>query len=335
MNVGASAIGPSDPQGSDLFSRELTRRLFLPTVLAIFAYGGLLLYFDAEATLEHARDVSAQTLWLATALAASNYVIRFVRWEYCLRLLSIRVPLVESALVFVAGFAMSITPGKMGEVLKSLLLKQSQDVPVARSAPVVLAERVTDLAGLLLLGALGALDLRYGALVAVACVACVLFLFASCTFRPLGNGLIALVTRVGRLSRLRGKLQAAYDSLVELTRPLPFCVGVAISVVAWGAQCLSLNVLAWGFADVTLSLQHGLLAYSAPLLAGTLALIPGGLGLTEASMAGALQALGGPGMVPAVAAAITILSRLTSFWLAVGLGFVALAVWRARRVARA
>jgi uncharacterized protein (TIRG00374 family) len=104
-----------------------------------------------------------------------------------------------------------------------------------------------------------------------------------------------------------------------------------MSVVAWGFQCVSLNVFAWAFPGVTLSLQHGLVAYSAPLLLGTLAFLPGGLGVTEASMTGVLQHLGGQGMTPSVAAAVTILVRLASFWLAVALGFFALALWRARR----
>src|SRR5690606_22755989 len=107
-------------------------------------------------------------------------------------------------------------------------------------------------------------------------------------------------------------------------------VGVATSVVAWGLHCLSLNVFAWGYPGVSLTLQEGLLAYSAPLLAGTLAFIPGGLGVTEASMAGMLRELGGETMTPAISTAITILSRLASFWLAISLGFIALAMWRAR-----
>ena len=326
LDASAIEAGPAD-----VFSHGLMRRLMLPMILAVLAYGALLFYADAGAIVRNARQVSAQALLLATVLASANYVVRFVRWQFYLRKLDIDVGFRASVLVFLSGFAMSVTPGKMGEVLKSLLLKESHSIPVVRSAPIILAERVTDVAGLLILGAIGLLSLPHGVLPGILALLGVGFLFALCLWRALGDTVIDRLTRVRRVAHLRGKLHAAYSSLLELTQPWPFGVGLALSVVAWSLQCVSLNVIAWAFPDVTLTLRQGLFAYSAPLLAGTLALIPGGLGLTEASMTGALRALGGPGMTRSVAVAVAILSRLSSFWLAIAIGFAALALWRAQR----
>ena len=321
----------SEGGGPEVFSHQLMRKMLLPMVLAVLAYGALLLYADAGAITRQAAEVPGKVLVLATNLAVSNYVVRFFRWQYYLRCLQISVPIYDSALIFVSGFAMSITPGKMGEVIKSMLLKQAYDIPVARSAPIVLAERVTDLGGLLILGGVGLLGIAHGTWSAIASFLMVGVLFALSTSRALGTFAINTATRIGPLSRLKSKLLDVQESLLELNKPSAFALGVALSVVAWGVQCVSLSVIASGFADVNLSLQHGLLAYSAPLLAGTLALIPGGLGVTEGSMTGALQSLGGAGATPAVAAAITILCRLTTFWIAIALGFAALAIWRSRR----
>src|SRR5690606_11553868 len=135
-----------------------------------------------------------------------------------------------------------ITPGKLGEVVKALLLKEAHSIPVARSGPIVLAERVTDLAGLLILGAIGLPALPNGLPLAIGAAALVGFLFACCTWRPLGNTLIDIATRVKRLAPLRAKLQSAYGALVDLNRPGAFLVGVMTSVVAWGLHCWSLNV---------------------------------------------------------------------------------------------
>lgn len=326
-----TVVDAAETANIEIFSRGLLRRLLLPGILAVLIYGALLFYADAEAIVRHTGEVSLGVLVLGTALACGNFVVRFFRWQFYLSRLDIRVKLGESALVFVSGFAMSITPGKVGELVKSLLLKESHSIPVARSGPIVLAERVTDLAGLLLLGAIGLFAVPNGTILAIASVVMVVFLFAVCTWRALGNVIIAAVSRVPKAAAFRGKLQTAYDALLTLAAPWPFFVGVVTSVIAWGFQCVSLNVFAWAFPAVSLSLQHGLVAYSAPLLLGTLAFLPGGLGVTEASMAGVLRHLGGPGMTPSVAAAVTILVRLASFWLAIALGFLALALWRARR----
>jgi uncharacterized protein (TIRG00374 family) len=72
-------------------------------------------------------------------------------------------------------------------------------------------------------------------------------------------------------------------------------------------------------------------AYSASTMAGALAMLPGGLGITEAGMTGLLQALGGSTMTKEVATAATILTRLATLWFAVAIGLIALALYRAHQ----
>ena len=55
------------------------------------------------------------------------------------------MPFPLSLLVFLGGLAMTITPGKVGELVKCYLLRDRAGVPVAASIPIVLMERVTDL----------------------------------------------------------------------------------------------------------------------------------------------------------------------------------------------
>ena len=84
-----------------------------------------------------------------------NYVLRWAKWDYYLRRMDMGqgVSYADSALIFTSGMVMAVTPGKIGEVLKSFLLKRVNSTPISASAPIVLAERVTDgLAMLLLMG---------------------------------------------------------------------------------------------------------------------------------------------------------------------------------------
>jgi uncharacterized protein (TIRG00374 family) len=90
-------------------------------------------------------------------------------------------------------------------------------------------------------------------------------------------------------------------------------------------------IIAGAVEGADISFADGLVAYCAPLLAGALALVPGGLGATEASMTGVLLALGGAGLSRSMAVAVTLLTRIVAFWFAVALGFAALVTWRIRR----
>ena len=120
----------------------------------------------------------------------------------------------------------------------------------------------------------------------------------------------------------------------KLLRAPEGATGVLAGLRNWLARVwhwLALLLIANSFSSVGLGLADAMVVYCAPLLAGALAMIPGGLGLTEASLEGALIHFGGPGVTTAVAGAITILIRLVTLWFAVALGFLALLTWRLRR----
>src|SRR5437764_15243003 len=81
---------------------------------------------------------------LILALTLFNYICRFFKWQYFLKRLGVHIPWLKSLLIFLAGLSMAITPGKVGELLKSYLLKGSTGAPVSRTSPIIVAERLTD-----------------------------------------------------------------------------------------------------------------------------------------------------------------------------------------------
>src|SRR5690349_3087003 len=99
---------------------------------------------------------------LVLALSFCNYIARFFKWEYYTKTLNIQIERKMSFLIFLSSFIMSITPGKVGEVFKSYLLKEYNGTSISKSAPKVFAERITDFLSLVLLSMTGALMFGYG-----------------------------------------------------------------------------------------------------------------------------------------------------------------------------
>src|SRR3712207_6253795 len=58
-------------------------------------------------------------------LVLLSYVGRFFRWLYYLKLLKVPVRPTVNAAIFASGLSMTISPGKLGEVLKSVFVKQA------------------------------------------------------------------------------------------------------------------------------------------------------------------------------------------------------------------
>lgn len=319
--------GSRAPTIRSLLGKRLGRTVLIIGILTVLVYGGLIFYSDSAGILAAVANLPPGLLITAALLSCGNYLVRFVRWHLYLRHLGLRIPVGESSCVFLSGFSMTLTPGKVGEILKSVLLKNSRDIPLSRTTPIVLAERVTDLAGLVILIAIGSLAFSYGAILTASSVAGVSLIIALSASRRFANVFIGLCKHLPVVRSKTRQLSHAFEVLRTLSSARVLLVSIPLSTLAWGLQCLGMYYLTLGFPEIELSLVASCFAYSFPLLAGTIAMLPGGLGLAEVSMTGVLGQLAVVEDALPIAATITILVRLVTFWLAIGIGIAAVAWW--------
>ncbi len=305
------------------------RRILVAMLLAVIVYGG----FAVWQGLGKMGDELARFQWWAfasaCALAFANYMVRWLKWEFYLARLQIRgVAPIDSLLTFLSGFVLTVTPGKVGEVFKSLVLSATHGVPVARTAPIVVAERVTDVIGVVVLIAIGSLGLSGGLLWAGLGSGAVVVLLVVVSNRGLSYALIRFVEKVpGPFRRLGPKLHEAYESLATTVRSSNLAVPAILSVGAWSLECTALWVILRGFGQPT-PLGLATFFYATSTLAGALVPVPGGLGVTETSLQGQMQELGH--VAPATSTAAMILVRFATLWFAVLVGFVALSALKRR-----
>jgi len=309
-------------------------RALLPAIAAGAAlYLGFAVWSGWRAVGARLSSFAPTAALAALILAGGNYFVRFVKWEFLLGRLGIRVPRRRSLGVFLSGFALTVTPGKVGEVLKSYLLRETDGVPMARSAPIVVAERVTDLVACLSLTVVGALALGGGrevrGLVAVG-AAMVAGLLAAVAIRPVGELAIAVVGRLPLVgARVAPKLREFHVATREALAPAPLLVATALSIVAWGCECVAFWLVLRGFpgAGAGAGVVLCTFIYAAMTIAGALSFLPGGLLVQEGGMVGLLLAAA-PGIDRPTAMAATLVTRLCTLWFAVAIGVVALSRMR-------
>jgi uncharacterized protein (TIRG00374 family) len=312
--------------------KGLLRRVVVVMLVGILVYGGFAVWRGVGSIGESLARFTWAAFGGACLLAFLNYVLRYLKWEFYLARLGIReVSKSDSFLTFLSGFVLTVTPGKVGEVFKSLVLFDIHGAPVARTAPIVVAERVTDLIGIITLIVLGSLGFSGGLLwagIGAALVASLLVVIAS---RRMSLGIIGLIERLpGRIGKLGPKLHQAYDSLALLLHPRNLAVPTLLSVVAWMFECLSLWVILRGFGETT-SVPLCMFFYATSTLAGALAQTPGGLGVTEGALAEQMVTLGHVDKGTSTAAMILV--RFATLWFAVFVGFVALSLLKRRHPA--
>ncbi len=309
--------------------KRLLRQLVVAMVLAVACYGGYAVWSGLGKLGESLARFAPGAFAAACALAFGNYFLRYLRWELYLARLGVRgVPKADSFLTFLSGFVLTVTPGKVGEVFKSLVLFETYGVAIARTAPIVVAERVTDLIGIITLIVLGSLGFDGGLVWAGVGGALVVTLLGVIASPSLSHRLIARVERLGGpFARVAPSLREAYESLAVLLQVKHLVVPTALSIAAWALECLSLWVILRGFGETT-SVSLAAFFYATSTLAGALVPVPGGLGVTEGALREQLQVLGHVG--PGTATASMMLVRFATLWFAVLVGFVALGALRAR-----
>lgn len=305
-------------------------RWLLVILLVVLLLGGLALYGDIRNVREEFTQFNWWLLVPALGLASLNFVVRFLKWEFLLRVLKHRVPTGKSALVFFSGLAMSVTPGKLGEVLKAYLLRQSCGVPMADTVPVVVAERLTDLISVVLLASFGVAGFSYGMdLLVAAAVLCCLVVGLTLWTRGF-HAVVNTLSRISFIGKRRDKLLELQHAMVKLVGVGPLAVGSLLGLVAWASECLAFHVVLQG-VGIPATLEQSFFIYALGTIAGALAMLPGGLLATEASMVAMLVELLAIAQ-PAQAVTAVFVVRLCTLWWAVAVGSVALGM-RARRAA--
>jgi glycosyltransferase 2 family protein len=292
----------------------------LPVVaLALLGYGLLGIWSQGDQLLPLLRSLWPQ-IALGLVLVLLGYAIRYGRWRLLLRALNQQPPMAADARIWMGSYAFTATPGKSGEAVRSLLLRQECGVPVPPTLMALVVERLTDgTAVLVLLGINLPLLLRWQVPLAV----------------PLGIGAAAVLAGwLGlRSPRAQSQLRSwakrllprkladaggeGLAALRQLLQPAVVLQATLIGALAWSLEGVSLWLLLRGMGVEAVGIGGATIAHTAAGLLGALTLLPGGLGSTEAGTVG-LLALQGVGVAAATPA--TLLIRLMTLWFATALG---------------
>lgn len=309
---------------------RLGRRLLVPLGLGVLVVVGLALAAHPRELARSLRGFDLRLLVPLLALSAFNYALRWVRWEIYLKRIGATLSRGRSLAVFLVGFLLGVTPGRAGELGKAWLVRELGGGQALRVISVVLAERVTDVLGTVVLMALGALPLPGGPWIAAAGLAGVVAIVVILTWRRAAEWVFAILRRMPVMGSRVPHLVEMYGRLRELLSPGLAVMATAVATVAWAAEGLGFWLVVRNYAPKA-DLLVSIFNYTAANVLGGLSMLPGGLGAAEGSLAALLH---GQGLDTADAGSITLVIRAATLWFSVLFGLVALpfvARWLAAR----
>jgi len=272
-----------------------------------------------EETVAQIERLTGWQFAVLLGLSLVNYGFRGLRWHLFARRLGLQTGLIQNMRHFLGGFAMSVTPGRVGELVRMRWIRRETGWSFEKTAPLVLVDRASDLVAMALILALavafastgfsGAIPVTIAALIA-----------AYVATRPQLLGGIALwaYKLVGLWPRLFARIRTASKSLARFSNPAVMVSASGLGLIGWLAEGYAFYLLLqWMGANIGFWTAIGIFIFAT--LAGGLTGAPGGIGGAEAAMIGLLMLEHVPLEVSVPA---TLIIRVTTLWFAIGIGFL-------------
>lgn len=291
--------------------------------LAILTYGLAGIITQGESLLPLLAKLAPE-IEAGISLVGIGYAIRFLRWRLLMKTLGYKLSPIADLRIWMGSYAFTATPGKSGEAVRSLLLKDELDVPIPQSLAALIIERITDGSAVLVLALLNLsaiINWRAQLLPAAAGISLIIgCLIVLTKAKNLRRFAVEVFTRIIPVSLRIGSTETA-RFVWQLGAPKVIAVSTALGTASWALEGISLALLLNGMGITPPPFSISIISHTMSGLLGALSMLPGGLGSTEASTIGILSVHGIPLQIATPAA---ILIRLMTLWLATLLGIACL-----------
>lgn len=269
-------------------------------ILFLFSFILLMLFLymsGIESILKYLSYIDLKLVPLFLIVIGVSFLIRVFRWRYMLSVINIKISFIKSFYIYFVGlFASNITPGKIGDLTKSYMLKKI-GYQASLSLSSIIMERSSDVGILILFLISGILTSEISSpfFILTAMIFSLILIFVlyivSNTFllekiiNWAGSLINLILKNIKALNiNINGKDIAKNISssfMVYRGRKLLFII--FISFIIWALEG-ALLYLSFKSIGVNSNIELCLIILSCGLLGGILSFLPGGIGSTEIIM---------------------------------------------------
>ena len=306
--------------------KKLKQKVIVSIVIAGVFYLAFTIYADFNQVIQAFGRFNLWLLPLLLVLSFLNYFTRFLKWDYYLSIVKVKLKKIDSLSTFMSGLIMSVTPAKLGEVLKSVLVKEITGDSISKTAPIILAERITDFLSLLVISFAGAIVFDYGGNITIMVAIFFVILIIVISNKQIALPIINVSEKIPLIKKYIQHIHSAYESSYQLLKLKHLILMTLLSLVSWGFECLGYYLILVNF-NADFGLLWASFSYSFSTIVGAISMLPGGLGLTEGSLTFLLVQ---KGISADIAVATTFIVRVVTLWFAVLVGIVSLSFYQKR-----
>ena len=304
----------------------ITHMRFNNTILLILTatiilYAIFLFLADFNLIQEKISNFKINYLPIILILVTLSLIPIFIRWHFLLKNCEINIPLTKSIAVFLSGMAFDITPGQIGALMKSQILKISSNIPRTKTAPIVFIEKLYDLIGAIIAAAMGIIILGMESYLIIIPILVLTIIFFFMYYRPASELFFKRITKTKFFSKYVENI-SEFDKIIQKSTTVKITtICVLLAVTYWFIISAAAYYTLIAFDINILDYLKVLAIYATSALLGAISLVPGGIGITEGTLVGLLT-LEGIGISTALI--LSVMIRIFILWYPVCLGLLSL-----------
>lgn len=293
-------------------------------IVSLLIYIVFVIFSDFNLVVKSISSFSIKVFFQVIIVILISIFLKFLRWHFYLKEINILIPKYDSVMIFLVGLSMSFSPGKLGELLKSYLLKSKFQFQISITSPVIIAERIIEFTSLIIISIFGAIayNLKFQYLIfPFLLLILIFFLFRNNRFINL------LFTFLGKFKFFRQnleKLTNVRETTFNLFTWEIFLKMLFISSFAWLFECYSYYLIVQFFVPEVGFIWISVI-YLISIIIGSVSMTPGGIGTTEGALTYFLYQ---QNISENIAVTSALLIRVSTLWFTIIVGFLALMFYK-------
>ena len=300
---------------------KFDNRIIWVVIASVGLYGVFLFFSDFNIISKQISNFKYEFLPLILLLVSISWTPLLVRWQILLKKNNINIPIKKSFLLFLGGMSMSITPGHVGELIKSQLIKTIYNIPRTKTAPIIFVEKFYDLTGAIIASIIGIIILGMDASLILISVSILIVIIFLIYYRPIFEFILKRVTKTKFFSKYSENISDSYEIVRNSTTPQISSISFGLSILYWIIISVAVHFILLSFGIESISILKTISIYSSSVIIGAISFIPGGLGITEGSLIGLFSL---EGIDISLALILSVMIRILTMWYSVSIGFICL-----------
>ena len=300
---------------------KIINKIIIIVIAVVGLYATFLIASDINTIADKISSFKIEFLPVIIILVTCSWFVLFTRWHLLLVNSKIFIPKKNSFIIYLSGIALTIIPGKVGELVKSQLLKTKFGIPRSKTVPIVILEQFYTLIGLIVISFFGIWYFELGTYVIGFFTAVLVFSFILISSKRIFNRLMVILEKRKITSKFVEPLSLSYDTIRKSIRgPIVF-YATALTSIFWLLEAVTVYFVLLSFGVDGIEFLMVIPTYATSIMLGFLSFLPMGLGVVEGSLASffSLQ-----GIEVSLSLTLVIIIRVFTRWYGVAVGFVAL-----------